>query len=175
MTRIGTLDIGDAEWADDLADVGAPMRARGRGAMRLPARRLIPRVPGVPGPGLRLQPLGFPTVTFTAVSGTVLRTTSRPQRPFKGKRLVVDIARTGATATGLITVNFITIGTDNQFVSSGPVGAAAFAPGAFDVNIELAAASTAIDITLEYATSLAPVAPDQIDVGTTLFGEAIGA
>jgi len=184
-----SLTIGDAELIDDLADVGAlPARYRGRGGgggyqgqrggygagRGFPARRLIPQIPGAPSVGIRLQPLGFPTVAFTATSGTSLSTTTRPQRPFKGKRLVIDLARTGATATGLVTVTGLFIGTNNQFVSTAPIGAAAFAATAFDVNMELAACTTAIDVTVQLAISVAPTTTDRVDLALTMFGEAVG-
>lgn len=199
---IGALSIGDAEFVDDLADadeadladlmdVGAPAslarrQRRARIARRATAsraaaaravamRRLVPGVPGVPARGVRLQPLGFPSLAFTSGSGTALTTTARPQRPFKGKRLVVSIARTGATATGLVLVQSLNIGTDNQFVSSGPVPAESFSPQAYDTNLELAPATTAIDITMGFTISAAPTATDRVDLGVALWGEAIGA
>jgi hypothetical protein len=192
---VSDLEIGDAELIDDLADVGAlprRMMRGGRGAgfgrgrrqlpapqylpgRAVPARRLIPSVPGAPQIGLRLEPLGFTDVAFTATSGTALAATTRPQRPFKGKRLVCDIARTGATATGLVRVTEISIGTNNQMVSRNPIGAGAFAATAFDVNLELAACSTALDITVGYSLSVAPAMTDRIDVGTTMLGESVGS
>jgi hypothetical protein len=193
--RIGTVigngdydDLGDVELIDDLADVGAMPRSRrgrsgfGRPGQRggygpargYPARRMIPQIPGAPAVGIRLQPLGFPTITFTATSGTALPTTTRPQRPFKAKRLVVDLARTGASATGLVSITALNIGTNNQFVSSGPIGAGAFAATAFDVNMELAACTTALDITVAYAILPAPTTTDTVSIATTMFGEAVG-
>jgi len=173
-------DVGDDELINDLADVGAlqigaARRRRRMGGKVYNARRIVPTVPGAPSVGIKLQPLGFNTVTFTATSGTALAATTRPQKPFKGKRLVVDIARTGATSTGLITVTNITIGVNSQFVSTGAIGAAAFAATAFDVNMELSACSTALDINVNYATTLAPTAPDNIAIATTMFGEAVGS
>jgi hypothetical protein len=181
-----SLSIGDAEIIDDLADVGAAprysrrgfgnaMQRGGYGAQRgYPARRLIPQIPGAPMVGIRLQPLGFPVTSFVLNSGQALSTTTRPQRPFKAKRLVCDIARTGATSTGLITVTTINIGTNNQLVSSGPVGAGAFAATAFDVNLELSACTTALDITVGYANTVAVTTTDRVDISTTMFGEAVG-
>jgi len=191
------LTIGDADIFDDLADVGilpSQMRRGGGGyAPRgggyggyqgqrggygnqrgLPAGRLIPRVPGAPAVGLRLQPMGFPIIRFSATSGTALSAVQRPQRPFKAKRLVVDIARSGTTSTGLISVAGLFIGTNNQFVSLGSIGAGAFAPNSQDTNLELCASTTALDITVQYVTSLAPSSTDVIDVATTLIGEAVG-
>lgn len=187
-------DLADAEMIDDLADVGAlprgypgmPRGYRGRPAARggygrqlmpakaMAARRLIPMVPGAPAVGIRLQPLGFPVRTFGAATGTALTATTRPQRPFKGKRLIVDIARTGASATGLVTITQLSVGSVNQWVSSDPVGAGSFAPGAFDANVELAACTAALDISVFYSVSTAPAMTDVIDIGTTLFGETVG-
>lgn len=180
--------IGDAEIVDDLADVGAAPRGYrggggygrmaqrgGYGAQRgYPARRLIPQIPGAPMVGIRLQPLGFPVTSFVLNSGQALSTTTRPQRPFKAKRLVCDIARTGATSTGLVTVTTLNIGTNNQLVSSGPIGAGAFAATAFDVNLELAACTTALDITVGYANTVAVTTTDRVDISTTMFGESVG-
>lgn len=150
---------------------------RGGGAARwqsVPGRRLIPRVPGVPMPGARLQPLGFGASAFTAASGTVLSLTASPQRPFKGQRLVVDITRTGASATGLVTITRLDVGTANQLVSSGSLGAAAFAATAFDVNLELDPATPGILIVVQFAISAAPAAADRVDFSATMFGTAVG-
>jgi hypothetical protein len=179
------LEMGDVNWADDLADIGA-LRRPGRGqrmparragqqaTQRLPMRRLNPQIPGAPAIGLRLQPLGLSVVSFTATSGTQLPASTQPQRPFKGKRLVVDVARTGVTATGLITVAQFTVGSTNQLVSFNPIGTSAFAANAFDTNMELSACAAALTVTVGYALSVAPTAPDRIDIATTLFGETIG-
>lgn len=178
-----------ANYFDDLADLddvgtlelGARRRRSGRGvrmygqrSTRVPARKLIPDIPGVPMPGARLQPLGMGSSAFTAASGAVLALTARPQRPFKGQRLVVDITRTGATATGLVTITRLDIGTMNQLVSSGSLSASAFAATAFDVNLQLDPATPGIDIVVQFAISVAPGAADRVDFSGTIFGTTIG-
>jgi hypothetical protein len=183
------LALGDPYYVDDMAaPYRSPMmvprpqympgmqpaRPPAYGAQMLPVQRLVPRIPGAPSVGLRMQPMGFPTITFGAATGTALPSTSRPQRPFKGKRLLIDIARTGATSTGLVTVTSLNIGTNNQFVSNNPIGAQSFAGNAFDVNLELAACSTALDITIGLAISAAPTMTDTVAVQPTIIGEAIG-
>lgn len=125
-------------------------------------------------PGARLQPLGFGASAFTAASGTVLSLQATPQRPFKGQRLVVDITRTGASATGLITITRLDVGTANQLVSSGPLSAAAFAATAFDVNLQLDPATPGILIVVQFAISAAPAAADRVDFSATMFGTAVG-
>lgn len=141
----------------------------------VPSGRLIPSIPGAPAIGVKLQPLGFNVITFSATSGTALVATTRPQKPFKGRRLVVDIARTGATATGLVSITAITVGVNNQLASTGAVGAGAFVAGAFDCNVELSACSSALDISVNYAISAAPTMTDTVVVSTTLFGETVGS
>lgn len=141
----------------------------------IPSQRIIPSIPGAPAIGVKLQPLGFNVVTFTATSGTALPATTRPQKPFKGRRLVVDIARSGATATGLVAIASVLVGVNNQFVSTGSVGAGAFAPTAFDCNVELSACTSALDITVNYTLSAAPTMTDTVTIGTTLFGETVGS
>lgn len=177
---LGALDLGDINYLDALSDVGARRRVRrGRmaayGGQRMMARRLIPQVPGAPAVGIRLAPLGFPNVTFGAATGTALSTTTRPQRPFKAKRLIVGIARTGATSTGLVTVTSLNIGVSNQFVGTGPISADAFGPGAFDANLELSASTTALDIVVGFAISAAPTTTDTVVCNATMIGEAVGA
>lgn len=141
----------------------------------VPSGRIMPSIPGAPAIGIKLQPLGFSTVAFTATSGTALSATTRPQKPFKGRRLVVDLVRTGATATGLVTITSITVGVQNQLVSTGAVGVGAFAATAFDCNVELSACSSALDIAVNYAISAAPTMTDRVDIATTVFGETVGS
>jgi hypothetical protein len=183
LADLDDLDIADLEDMGSLEIGARKRRARAKRAKRairaarragVPARRLIPRVPGVPMPGARLQPLGFGASAFTATSGTVLSLQATPQRPYKGQRLVVDITRTGTTATGLITVTRLDVGTANQLVSSGSLSAAAFAPTAFDVNLQLDPATPGILITVQFAISAAPTMTDRVDFSATMFGTAIG-
>lgn len=141
----------------------------------IPSQRIIPSVPGAPAIGVKLQPLGFSDVQFSAASGTALSATTRPQKPFKARRLVVELARTGASATGLVKISSITVGVNNQFVSTGSVSAGAFAANGFDVNVELSACSTALDINVNYTITAAPAMADVVDVGTTMFGETVGS
>jgi hypothetical protein len=178
LDDVGTLDMGDT------GDVGLEMgirnpfrrRAKKRAMVRrrIAARALMPAIPGVPMPGARLQPLGLGATAFTVASGAVLSLVARPQRPFKGQRLVVDITRTGASATGLVTITRLDIGTANQLVSSGALSAAAFAATAFDVNLQLDPATPGIDITVQFAVSVSPAGADRIDLSGTIFGTTVG-
>ena len=167
-------DIGDDDLGSLEVGIRNPFRRRRGGGRGIPRRSLIPSTPGVPMPGVRLQPLGLGATAFTAASGTILALTAQPQRPFKGQRLVVDITRTGASATGLVTITRLDVGTANQLVASSALSAAAFAPTAFDVNLQLDPATPGITITVQFAISAAPVAADRVDIGATILGTSVG-
>ncbi len=167
-------DVGTLELADY---VGARRRAARRRApmgRAIPARQLIPQVPGVPAPAVRLQPLGLGATAFTAASGTLLQLQASPQRPFQGQRLILDITRTGASATGLVTVTRLDVGTDNQLVGAGAISANAFQPTAFDANVRFAPATPGVLITVQLNISAAPAMADRVDIGGTIFGTTVG-
>ncbi len=171
---VGSLTIGDLQEMGALPRRGGGRRGGGKRGNGFDTRRLIPKTPGVPRPGARLQPLGFGASAFTATSGNIIALQALPQRPFKGQRLVIDLTRTGATSTGLVTVNRLDVGVVNQLVSSGALSVTAFAATAFDVNMQLDPATPGIAITVQLATSVIPTSPDRIDFSATLFGTSIG-
>ena len=154
--------------------------ARGRAIARRGARvqefkslkrQLVPDVPGIAGVGLRGQPLGFtPVLIFTDVSGTTLTATGAPQKPFKGSRLLIAIARTGPTATGLITLDRLDMGTQFQQVNVAPLPADGFAAGAFQIELNLDPITPGVVATIQLSTTLAPTAPDTIAVSSMIIG-----
>lgn len=173
-------DIGTLELSDYVGARRRARRARGRygnqsmAARRTPMRQLVPQVPGVPLPGVRLQPLGLGATAFTAASGTLLTLQASPQRPFQGQRLILDVTRTGASATGLVTVSRLDVGTDNQLVGAGAISSNAFAPTAFDANVRFVPATPGVNITVQLNISAAPAGADRVDVGGTVFGTTVG-
>lgn len=172
---------------DDLGAVrrGRPRRRRGGGGLmrraraaaptrgQLLAQRILRGAPGTPIPGERRLPLGFPIAVFTATSGTALTRVTRPQIPISGQRLVVVVARSGATATGLITITDLKIGQRSQLGSADPIPAEAFAPDAVGVALDLDPAQPGIDITVFFQNSLAPTAPDTISVSSMLVNPSV--
>jgi len=177
-------DVGDDL---DLADVGWNPFSRSRKRRAAPARRmtartptravpagrLLPQIPGVPARGLGEQPLGFGATAFTSSSGTLLTLTASPQRPFRGRRLIIDITRTGTTATGIVTVSRLDVGVDNQLPGSGAIAAASFAANAVGVNLDLDPATPGVTVTLQLNISAAPTMTDRVDVAATLIGETV--
>lgn len=161
----------------ELADVGASLfrrRRRGGGGRRINPRKLIPRVTGVPGTIVGLQPLPLGQVIFTPTSGTLLQLVARPQRPFKGQRLVAVQAATAGAAALIVNVLRLEIGTNNQFVFGGAgVPVQAFQAGAFDTNMMLQPATPGVDITLQLQISAAPGAGESVTVSAAMWGTVI--
>lgn len=145
------------------------------GGSQVPFRRIMPTVPGAPALGFRDQAVGLGTVQFTATSGTTLQLSGSPGRPFKGRRLILDTTRVGATSTGLLTVTTFLIGDVNQLVGRGALLVSAYAPTAFGSDGQYSACAPALSIVLGVTTSLAPTAPDTITVGGQINGETIGS
>ena len=166
---------------NDLADIGAdielgwnPFKRKRAGARRSSAaRRLLPQVPGVPARGLGEQPLGFGSSAFTATSGTLLTLTASPQRPFRGRRLIVDLTRTGTTSTGLVTLVRLDVGVDNQLPGSGAIAVSTFANNSVGVNLDMDPATPGVTITLQFNVSAAPTTTDRIDFAAALIGETV--
>lgn len=176
---VGALDIGALDVGDGEDEVGAfPFRRKRRRAApaprgrMVPVRRLIPRVPGVPAPGVGLQPLPLGTVTFTNTSGTLLQLQASPQKPFKGQRLVISQSRVGVSG-GLVVVTRLEVGTANQFAFGGELPADAFAATAFDTNMSLQPATPGVQVTLLLRITAAPAAGDSVVVSAGLWGTVI--
>ena len=143
-------------------------------APKVDRSRLVPKNPGMGQSGqLMLKPLGLGSVTFTATSGTLLSLSGQPQKAFLPKRLILDVSRTGTSATGLVTVNRIDIGADSMQVSAGGVGglpAAMFANVGVDLNIEFAPATPGILINVQLNISAAPTMTDTVVVSGGMLG-----
>lgn len=174
-------DLGDDDDVGAMYDVGAPRRVaiRGRGGVRqMPANlrarpALMAAFPGAPPVAEKEIPLGFGVQAFTSTSGTLLTFTARPQAVFRGRRLVIDFTRTGASATGLLTITSMLIGTRNQLVGTAGIIVSTFAGTAFGVDMTLDPAVPGIDVTLTIVTTAAPTTTDRIDVGVALIGKGI--
>jgi hypothetical protein len=143
-------------------------------ARPMPLSAVQPQMPGVPDRGGRVQPLGFQNGAFTAAGPAVVTIRARPQRPIRGGRLVADFARTGATATGLLTLVQLVVATDGQLLSGDPISFAALSPNAFGVGVNLSPAAVGNEIFATVAVSSLPAGADRIDFNLTLFGLTVG-
>lgn len=165
-------------------DMGAGLRLarpQGRGrTLQLPPRpSWRPQLaPGVPLPGETMEPLPLAPQSNNGVFGAGVNQitfSARPQRPFRGERVVSTIARTGATATGTpVFAGGIIVGTQVQSVEIGNLPLEIFAPGAFGVRLSLASAEPGVLISGNVqilGTALAGA--DTIAVTATILGRSI--
>ena len=143
-------------------------------ARSTPLSAVQPQMPGVPDRGGRVQPLGFENGAFTAAGPAVVTIRARPQRPLRGGRLVADFTRTGASATGLLTLVQLVVATDGQLLSGDPISFAALSPNAFGVGVNLSPAAVGNEIFATVAISALPAMADRVDFNLTLFGLTVG-
>lgn len=133
------------------------------------------QVPGAGAPvdGELMSPLGLegsPTDTLTSVVPTV-RFIANPQRPFRGERLIISLARSaGATAIG-VGIDQFKIGENSQLVGDGLVPAESFAPDAFGVRLAMSAAEPGVLIALTL-TAVVP-AGESIVAQVAIVGRAV--
>ncbi len=130
-------------------------------------------IPPRPKADEAMFPLGLGIATFTATSGTQLTLTARPQRAFRGERLVLTSVRDGASTDGLlVTIADIKIGDVSQKVGGGVLPANVFSNDAFGVRLMLDAAVPGVDITLILNISGAPTGADFLIISGAIIGRA---
>lgn len=147
-----------------LAPPAAPAAAR-----RQALRQFQPDATGLPLD----QIMPFPAGVFTAAVTTLLLQ-AQPQREFQPRRLVIDLGRVGATATGLVTVTQFTVGADPQFVNTGAIPASMFQATAVGILLKPAAARPGVTISLGLSIAPAPGAGDTVTVSAAAVGPAVG-
>lgn len=143
-------------------------------AQPLPMNMLVPAIPGVAQRGGRVQLLGFTPGTFTAASGTALVVRATPQRPIRGGRVFGSFARVGVSATGLLTLSQLIVGTDGQLLSGDPISFDILAPNSFGVGVNLTPAVVGTVIQATVNVSAAPTMTDTIPFAMTIVGPALG-
>lgn len=156
------------------AQLARATQGRAGGVQAMPIAQLMAPISGVPSRGLRKSWTPMGSVTFTNASGTALNLQVQPQKPFRPTRQVYDLARTGATATGLVTLTDVSIGQNRQPAAPGAAPIGAFAAQAFDVDVDLDPANTSINVRADLAISAAPGAGDSVVVSGLLVGYMIG-
>jgi hypothetical protein len=181
LEALADLLDGDDElgWDDELG-AAKPRRTPfgGRRPVKKPAskrkalmRAIASRMQGGDNPK-RDFIMPFPAGTFTAAV-TTLSLPQGPQKPFVGRRLVIDFGRVGTTSTGLVTITNLAVGVDPQFVATGSVPANAFSPTAVGTRLEMDASEPGITITMQLAVAPAPTMTDTIAVSAALIGPAV--
>lgn len=144
------------------------------GAQPMPMNFLVPQIPGVAARGGRVQFLGFSTSMFSATSGTSLTVRATPQRPIRGGRLFGSYSRVGTTATGLLTLSQLIVGTDGQLLSGDAISFDMLAPTSFGAGINLTPAVVGTIIQAQVQVSAAPASSDTIPFNLTIVGPSLG-
>lgn len=131
------------------------------------------KVPGASDASQLMSPLGLGVGTLTnAVSSVVLQ--AQPQRPFRGERLIVDLARTAGAAVVPVRISEFKIGENSQLVGSGALPAEAFDPAAFGVRLAMSPSAPGIVVLLRLETDVGAVpAGEAISVTAAIIGRAL--
>jgi len=172
--------LGEDDYDDGGEDLGRGMRIyrprRGtvRHSRRVAARRVAQALkqplPGVSRVAPRKFGMGLGTVQFVNGGATTLTLSADPQKPFKAQRLMLDVARTGATATGLVTITRFQIGVNSQRINTKAWPVAAFAGDSVDTLLALDPVEPGVNVELDITVSAAPGVGETIDVGGMLIG-----
>lgn len=116
--------------------------------------------------------LGMGNGAFGA-AGTTVVLTQQPQRPIKVERVVIIAEKDGAVAAGIELVDDLKVGTQSQLASNGAVPASAFAPDAFDVELDGDVAVPGTNVTLELSRTAAPGVGTDVLVAACIIGSAV--
>lgn len=138
----------------------------------LSALQMVPPNPN--RTGICQNPMGVGFVAFSSTSGTALAMQAKPQRGFRGERLVIDIRRSGASALASpVILSKLTVGDYNQLVGGGPLPADIFANNSVGVRLDLDASYPGVLIDLEFTIPNALAAGDGIFVSVGIIGSTV--
>lgn len=177
------LSLVGEEGGDEMGNrlARTPLPAKGR-TLRLPPRpgwrgQIAPGV-GMPRESMEPLPLVPQTnngVFTSAING--IRYSARPQRPYRGERLVATVTRSGTTAGAVVPIlqGGVIVGTTVQQAQIGDVPLEIFAPAAFGVRLSLGQAEPGVEVTAPVALIGALTAPDTVTCTLTLIGRSIQA
>jgi hypothetical protein len=161
-----------------MLQAGFPMQQRGGGVMGVqqPFWRRGQLAPGVQTPDEGLVPLplhGTTGVDQFSLNQQSIVFSGNIQKPFRGERLLIDVVRTGTTATGRL-IGQLFVGTDLQQADIDgfdlqQVGSSQ----AFGVRLTMKAAQPGVAIKIPTRLSSALLTTDTIFVTVTLLGRII--
>ena len=124
--------------------------------------------------GVCSNPMGVGFVSFTNTSGRVLSLQAKPQRGFRGERLVIDIRRSGPTAEASpVILSKLMVGDYNQLVGGGPLPADIFANNSVGVRLDLDASYPGVIIDMEFQIPTTLAVGDGIFVSVGIIGSTV--
>lgn len=156
-----------------------PVRT-GRRAARghLAIRRSPPmtqQAPGVNMPSAKETLMGVGTAAWTAAStSTIITLTAWPDVPFRPRRPVVNIERSGAAGIA-VTIRRLAVANVNMMASGTPVPATMLGPLVENVRQVYNVLQPYTRLYMDIAVSAIPAGADTITVDVGLFGDSIGA
>jgi len=129
------------------------------------------KVPGAgAGDGQLLSPLGLGSGVLSAAS-PIIELTAQPQRPFRGERLIINLARSAGAATTSVTLEEFKIGENSQLVGSAALPAETFNPTAFGVRLAMSPSSPGIVIFARLQSTVP--GGESITVTAAIIGRAV--
>lgn len=167
------------------ATVGAARLRNAAAARGVQLARMLPRTPqwrqrmapGVPAPGVGLVPLplapdannGNFTSAFAAINFE-----GRPQKPFRGERLIALIGRSAGvpTSTRALTSG-IFVGTDPQQAQIANIDLEVFAPTSFGVRLNMVQAEPGVLIRLPCLVSAAIAMGETLSLTLMILGHYV--
>lgn len=112
---------------------------------------------------------GVFTAAFTAIEFA-----ARPQKAFRGRRLIAELVRTAGAVGQLIAVSTIFVGVQPQQAQIGNLSLGFFQAGAFEMELEMEQAEPGIDIRLPCIVVGAAIpAGESITVNIAIKGDTI--
>ena len=158
-----------------MAPGASPLQRRGTLTLpRLPWRTQV--APGVAAPREAMLPLplspdqggGVFTPTVTSIAFR-----ARPQKPFRGERVVAVVAKSAPMAANILMTGGIVIGTQPQIAEIGDVPLDVFAAGAFGVRQSFAQAEPGVEVIARCQVQGTIPADQSIAVSITILGRTI--
>lgn len=114
---------------------------------------------------------GVFTTAFTAATITFI---SRPQKPFRGERIITNVSPFGPTASGVPNSTGIFVGVDLQQVEAGNIPLSTWAATAFGVRLAMVDAEPGIEIRIPVVlVGTALLTTDTVTVSVTILGRVL--
>lgn len=136
-----------------------------------------PRIaPGVSAHGEGLVPLPLlPDAGggVFAAALTAINWVARPQRPFRGERLVVNVRRSAGFAAATRILGTVFVGVDLQQGAAGNFDLENFGPTAFGMRLSFAQAEPGVEIRVNAIATPAPAGADTVAVSIDILGRYI--
>lgn len=117
--------------------------------------------------------MGFSTFQFVNGGPTSAILTATPQRRGKPNRLTAISARSAVTASGLLIINDLKVGTLSQLVSNDPIPWDMFAADAVGTGLEIAEVGPGIEVAILVSLTAAPPVGETIDISAALICDVL--